>query len=404
MFKKVYLPLLCMAVFLSLLLTGCGCKHEWQAATCDAPKTCTKCNETEGEALTHSWVAADCETAKTCSLCKKTEGEALGHKWVDADCENPNTCSVCQKTAGAALGHKWVDADCANPKSCSVCQKTEGAALGHKWADADCENPKTCSVCQKAEGTALGHKWVDADCENPKTCSVCQKTDGYALGHELIPPTCETQGTCSVCEKILSEPTGHYWTPATIHAPKTCASCKLTEGTALPHDHEAAQKMYGVYYGQLRLTNEETGIEGFTGTLQLNITYVIRDHGGWGLNVQLGNKSQFLQDLENSYVAAFYAEFAQQGLNQAQADAAMTTTYGVDVRGYSKQLVNSVDWEEAYYVEEYGVFYINNGMIYTASDWGEEFESETISVSYGVLTLGSLAAAYPNLRMEIIGA
>ena len=34
-----------VVVFLSLLLSGCGCRHEWRDATCDAPRTCTKCNE-----------------------------------------------------------------------------------------------------------------------------------------------------------------------------------------------------------------------------------------------------------------------------------------------------------------------------------------------------------------------
>ena len=34
-------------------MTACGCQHEWQDATCTAPKTCTKCGETEGEAAGH---------------------------------------------------------------------------------------------------------------------------------------------------------------------------------------------------------------------------------------------------------------------------------------------------------------------------------------------------------------
>lgn len=77
MFKKVYLPLLGVVVLLSLLLSGCGCKHEWRDATCDAPRTCTKCNETEGEALTHIWAEATTEAPKTCTLCQKTEGERI---------------------------------------------------------------------------------------------------------------------------------------------------------------------------------------------------------------------------------------------------------------------------------------------------------------------------------------
>lgn len=94
------LPLL---ILLGILLTGCGCKHEWQDAGCETPKTCTLCQVTEGEALGHTWADATCETAKTCSTCQKTEGEALGHKWEDATTEAPKTCSVCKKTEGEKI-------------------------------------------------------------------------------------------------------------------------------------------------------------------------------------------------------------------------------------------------------------------------------------------------------------
>lgn len=138
-----------------LLLTACGCKHEWKDVSCAAPKTCTLCGETEGEPLPHTWVDANCETAKTCSVCNKTEGEPLGHTWTDANCETAKTCSVCNKTEGEPLGHTWVDATCETVKTCSVCKKTEGEPLGHKWVDATTEAPKTCSVCKKTEGERI---------------------------------------------------------------------------------------------------------------------------------------------------------------------------------------------------------------------------------------------------------
>ena len=138
--------------------------HTWKNADCVAPKSCTVCGETEGEALGHSWVDADCETAKTCSVCGETEGEALGHSWVDADCITAKTCSVCGETEGVALGHDWDDATCVAPKTCSVCGETEGAPLDHNWTPADCENPKTCTRCGATEGEVSGHTEV---------CGVC---------------------------------------------------------------------------------------------------------------------------------------------------------------------------------------------------------------------------------------
>ena len=37
-----------------MLLSGCGCQHEWTDADCVTPRTCTLCQETEGEALGHA--------------------------------------------------------------------------------------------------------------------------------------------------------------------------------------------------------------------------------------------------------------------------------------------------------------------------------------------------------------
>ncbi len=153
-----------------------------------------------------------------CTVCNTVVKEmeqipALGHDWADATCTEPKSCTRCDKTQGDALGHTWVDATCTAPKTCSVCGKTEGETIAHTWVDATCTAPKTCSVCGKTEGDALGHTWVDATCTAPKTCSVCGKTEGEALGHTVVvdaavAPTCTetglTEGShCSVCGVTL---------------------------------------------------------------------------------------------------------------------------------------------------------------------------------------------------------
>lgn len=123
--------LIAFGMVMLLSLSGCCIRHDWVEATCEVPKTCSKCGKTEGEALGHEWVEATCEAPKTCSRCGKTEGEALGHKWVEATCENPKTCSVCGKTEGEALGHKWLEntPNYQQPKTCEVCGATEGEPL-----------------------------------------------------------------------------------------------------------------------------------------------------------------------------------------------------------------------------------------------------------------------------------
>lgn len=125
--KNVLICLLSMA--LVLLLAGCGCDHEWYAATCKAPKTCSLCGQTEGEALPHTWLDATCTTAKICTVCDTVDGEALGHSWQDPTCTDPKTCTRCNLTEGEAAGHQWEEATTEAPQTCSVCKKTTGVKL-----------------------------------------------------------------------------------------------------------------------------------------------------------------------------------------------------------------------------------------------------------------------------------
>ena len=122
--KLILLVLVCVA-----LLAGCKCQHEW--------------------------VAADCVTPKTCTLCQETEGAPLGHNWLDATCKEAKTCKVCGAVEGVAAGHSWVDASCVAPKHCENCDLTEGEVLDHTWLDATTEAPMTCSFCGATEGERI---------------------------------------------------------------------------------------------------------------------------------------------------------------------------------------------------------------------------------------------------------
>jgi len=133
------------------------------------------------------------------------------HNWTDATCLTPKTCSLCNETDGNALGHTWSDATCTAPKTCSLCMETDGNALGHTWSDATCTAPKTCSLCMETDGNALGHTWSDATCTSPKICSTCNETEGKALGHNIKSEFCSR---CNYTElkvsDVLSAPITEY--------------------------------------------------------------------------------------------------------------------------------------------------------------------------------------------------
>ena len=149
----------------SYVIDVVGCDHEWDEATCTAPKTCSKCGETEGEALSHKWDDATCTLPKTCSECGETEGTALGHDWDDATCTLPKTCSECGETEGAALGHEWDDATCTAPKTCSECGETEGTKLGHSYVKTfakatTSKNGHITYTCERCEYVASSSKVI----------------------------------------------------------------------------------------------------------------------------------------------------------------------------------------------------------------------------------------------------
>ena len=157
--KKVLslIAILCLAL---VCFAGCDifnqpieptCEHEWADATCTAPKTCSLCGATDGEANGHTeetvaGVAATCTESgmtdgKKCSVCGETTVEqaviaALGHT-EETVAGTPATCTDNGMTDG---------------KKCTVCGVTtvEQAAIdafGHKAGkdDGDVTTPVKCA-------------------------------------------------------------------------------------------------------------------------------------------------------------------------------------------------------------------------------------------------------------------
>lgn len=73
-------------LLLTVLLTGCSCDHEWIRATCQAPRTCSRCGETEGKVRAHEWASTACNAPEGCIVCGTMEGMELTHEW-QSDCK-----------------------------------------------------------------------------------------------------------------------------------------------------------------------------------------------------------------------------------------------------------------------------------------------------------------------------
>ena len=139
-----------------------------------------------GDDCVHSY---DNECDATCNECGE-ERETDGHRWNGATCDKPKTCEICGETEGSAEGHKWAAATCDTPKRCRTCGKTDGAALGHKpdADDGDCTTDILCSRCDivVTEGNeAHSPAEDDGDCTTALGCLNCEAVVVEAKEHDL---------------------------------------------------------------------------------------------------------------------------------------------------------------------------------------------------------------------------
>ena len=102
--KKV-LPIIVLLISLISIVFISGCEHEhnWIDPTCYSPKTCIKCEATEGYPAPHAWVEATCIRPKHCAFCGITEGGALGHDWSEEAFDIPSQCYNCGELSPLVL-------------------------------------------------------------------------------------------------------------------------------------------------------------------------------------------------------------------------------------------------------------------------------------------------------------
>ena len=166
LFISAFILLLC-----SLAFTGCDnsaestCQHDWKSATCTTPKTCSKCNETMGNAYGHTWIGNEsCTVSKVCSRCNEPQNKNLGHiegEWIVdaeatciADGSKHQVCSVCNESIKTetipATGHTWSEKKCGEAIYCLTCNTTDGEPIKHSFSGNE------CSICGMGFGQVKG--------------------------------------------------------------------------------------------------------------------------------------------------------------------------------------------------------------------------------------------------------
>lgn len=278
---------------------------------------------------------------------------------------------------GWFCSHEWAEADCTNPKTCVKCGHTEGMPEGHIWLAATCLEPRTCEVCGATKDEPKGHDWQDATCISPRMCSRCYLQEGEALGHS--------------------------WKDATTEAPKTCENCGLTEGERIITDARfttaAAQELLGEWSCALEMDSTALGVEGGTGG-SLGFVYILDfgPAGDLGIGFEVADEEGFLKALAQIYIDAMYQEFADEGVGQEDADAAMMDTYGMNVTDYihaSLEGLSINDILRGVYsaMDVGGVYYVEDGKIYQGMSWDTEMEPSGYTLEGDSLTIDGFSEA-----------
>ena len=155
--------------------------HNWTAATCTAPKTCSVCGTTEGEALGHImndvWAFDANGHWHVCTGCGMI-GEVIAHvPGAEATEENPQLCTECGYIIAPALHvHAGVEVKGYDATCSKAGQKTYyECSCGTWYEDAAC----TVEITDKASVVipVAGH----ADADKDGKCDDCK--------HDVSPKT-----------------------------------------------------------------------------------------------------------------------------------------------------------------------------------------------------------------------
>lgn len=250
--------------------------HDWNDATCIAPKTCVDCKATEGSANGHNFgdweitTIPTCvdkgEMAQVCNACgfeeksfvnpiptnhKPATDASVSSTCTESGLTEGSHCSLCSVVIKAqepipAKGHEkeivpGYDSTCTkmgltDGEECAVCGVTllEQKEIPLKSHAYDDEYDGTCNNCPFERDPKCRHSNTELIKGYPATCT----TDGYDDGIK-----------CSDCEEILLE---RKSIPATGHTEEiipavssTCYSTGLAEGVRCKvcHDILKAQEL-----------------------------------------------------------------------------------------------------------------------------------------------------------------
>ena len=236
-------------------------EHEKTDATCTeagytAGVYCEDCKtwisgHVEIPATNHDWEEATCETPKTCKTCGDTEGTALGHNYDGSDWmvtengQKTHTCTVCNQNSDPedfdkngtyyAPGKIYLIPDSWNSDGAWFAARFWNDTGADKWVKMTDSNGDGTYECEN-----LGYKYV-IFCRMNKSSNAFNWSNVWNQSNDIV-----------IGNNNVYKFTGQWWNPqsvfngsvnthdciysaATCEDPMTCVLCDTTKGDALGH-------------------------------------------------------------------------------------------------------------------------------------------------------------------------
>lgn len=244
--------------------------HQWQDATCTAPKHCVTCGEDQGAPMGHNWQDATAGGSKTCVVCGATESGVIydipqdnSVVFPENDCfEQDTIIKVEPITEGNAmeavdqamdtLAEQYIAYEFTAVKDGMSVQPngklTVIFAIPEGFSnDVSVFYIPEYGLMERLDATIdTVTRTVTVELKHFSTYGIVDQstqTCEHVYTEEITSATCITNGYTLVrCEKCnhahkenLVDVLAHSWVDATCSAPKTCAVCHTTEGDLLDH-------------------------------------------------------------------------------------------------------------------------------------------------------------------------
>ncbi len=121
----------------------------------------------------------------------------------------------------------------------------------------------------------------------------------------------------------------------------------------------------------------EIGISSMKIAMKMTITFA--KDGEMFVTTQLKNADTFQSDLAQALEQMLYTQYANEGLDRSQADAACQAQHGRTVTEFCQFRASQVS--KSMKTTDEGVYYVEEGLLYTAEDWGSDMKEETFEIT-----------------------